>query len=53
MKIIDLKKIDLLILFGANNRKLYKIRQFFPDLKLISRGNTLKIIGNKNQILLF
>ena len=27
-KIIDLKKIDLLILFGANNRKLYKIRQF-------------------------
>ena len=52
-KIIDLKKIDLLILFGANNRKLYKIRQFFPDLKLISRGNTLKIIGNKNKILLF
>ena len=52
-KIIDLKKIDLLILFGANNRKLYKIRQFYPDLKLISRGNTLKIIGNKNKILLF
>ena len=52
-KIIDLKKIDLLILFGANNRKLHKIRQFYPDLKLISRGNTLKIIGNKNKILLF
>tara|TARA_B100000609_G_C17177113_1_gene414965 strand:+ start:223 stop:1152 length:930 start_codon:yes stop_codon:yes gene_type:complete len=52
-KIIDLKKIDLLILFGANNRKLHKISEFYPDLKLISRGNTLKIIGNKNKILLF
>ena len=52
-KIIDLKKIDLLILFGANNRKLHKIREFFPDLKLISRGNTLKVLGNKNQILFF
>ena len=51
-KIIDLKKIDLLILFGANNRKLHKIREFFPDLKLISR-NTLKVLGNKNQILFF
>ena len=52
-KIIDLKKIDLLILFGFNNRKLHKIREFFPDLKLISRGNTLKVLGNKNQILFF
>ena len=52
-KIIDLKKIDLLILFGANNRKLHKIREFFPDLKLISRGNTLKVLGSKNQILFF
>ena len=34
-KIIDLEKIDLVILFGSNNRKLYKIREFFPDLKLI------------------
>ena len=52
-KIIDLKKIDLLILFGSNNRKLYKIREFFPDLKLIFRGNTLKVLGNKNKILFF
>ena len=52
-KIIDIEKIDLVVLFGSNNRKLHKIREFFPDLKLIARGNTLKVLGNKNQILFF
>ena len=52
-KIIDLEKIDLVVLFGSNNRKLYKIREFFPDLKLVARGNKLKVIGNEDQILFF
>ena len=52
-KIIDLEKIDLVVLFGSNNKKLYKIREFFPDLKLIFRGNTLKVLGNEDKILFF
>jgi len=52
-KIIDLENIDLVLLFGANNRKLYKIKEFFPDLRLVARGNTLKVIGNKTHILFF
>tara|TARA_B100001741_G_scaffold310567_1_gene310077 strand:+ start:15049 stop:15987 length:939 start_codon:yes stop_codon:yes gene_type:complete len=52
-KIIDLEKIDLVVLFGSNNRKLYKIREFFPDLKLVARGNKLKVIGNEDHILFF
>ena len=52
-KIIDIEKIDLVVLFGSNNRKLHKIREFFPDLKLIARGNTLKVLGNEDQILFF
>ena len=51
--IIDLEKIDLVVLFGSNNRKLYKIREYFPDLKLVARGNKLKVIGNKDNILFF
>ena len=47
-KIIDLEKIDLVVLFGSNNRKLYKIREFFSDLKLIV-GNTLKVLGNEDK----
>lgn len=51
--IIDLEKIDLVVLFGSNNRKLYKIRKYFPDLKLVARGNKLKIIGTEDKILFF
>ena len=51
--IIDLEKIDLVVLFGSNNRKLYKIREYFPDLKLVARGNKLKVIGTEDQILFF
>ena len=29
------------------------IRQNFPEIKLIARGNTLKVIGNEDQILFF
>ena len=51
--IIDLEKIDLVVLFGSNNRKLYKIRKYFPDLKLVARGNKLKVIGTEDKILFF
>jgi len=51
--IIDLEKIDLVVLFGSNNKKLYKIREFFPNLKLVARGNKLKVIGNEDKILFF
>jgi len=51
--IIDLEKIDLVVVFGSNNRKLYKIREYFPDLKLVARGNKLKVIGNEEKILFF
>ena len=52
-KIIDLENIDLLILFGSNNRKLYKIKDHFPNLKLVARGNKLKVLGTRSQISFF
>ena len=52
-KIIDLENIDLLILFGSNNRKLYKIKDHFPNLKLVARGNKLKVLGTTSQISFF
>ena len=51
--IIDLENIDLVVLFGSNNKKLHKIREFFPKLKLVARGNKLKVIGDNDQILFF
>jgi len=52
-KLITLENIDFIKLFGSNNSKFNKIKSFFPQIKLISRGNELKVIGNKDRILNF
>ena len=52
-KLITLSNIELVKLFGTNNRKLDKIKTLFPQIKIISRGERLKIIGSTNQIKYF
>lgn len=41
--------LDLLELFGENNTKLNLLRRQFPDLTITSRGNSLKITGDKKD----
>jgi len=52
-KLITLSNIELVKLFGTNNRKLDKIKTLFPQIKIVSRGEQLKIIGNSDQIRYF
>ena len=52
-KLITLSNIELVKLFGTNNRKLDKIKTLFPQIKIVSRGERLKIIGNSDQIRYF
>ena len=52
-KKITLNNIELVKLFGTNNNKLTKIKSLFPKLKIVSRGENLKITGGINQIRFF
>ena len=52
-KLIVLSNIELVKLFGTNNKKLDKIKTLFPQIKIISRGERLKIIGSNDQIKYF
>jgi phosphate starvation-inducible protein PhoH and related proteins len=52
-KIIYLKGIDLLVLYGANNQHLEIIKRFFPKIKLIARGDQLKAVGDATEITRF
>ena len=52
-KLITLSNIELVKLFGVNNHKLDKIRSLFPQIKIISRGEKIKLIGSANQIKYF
>ena len=48
--ITDIEPIDLL---GVNNSILKIVEARFPELKVVSRGRTLKLLGDENQIDLF
>ena len=49
-KTIELNSISLIDFYGANNSNINKINDFFPKLKIIARGNKLKLIGEENLI---
>ena len=52
-KTIKIEELDLITLFGTNNKKFELIRELFPSLKILARGNTIKVIGNNKDILFF
>ena len=49
-KVLEINSINPLDLYGANNKKLTFIKQFFPKLKIVARGNQLKLIGEEDII---
>ena len=49
-KLITLKETDINKILGSNNIKFDKIKSFFPHLKLISRGDKIKVVGSKEEI---
>jgi len=52
-KIIYLKGIDPVVLYGTNNLHLEVIKRFFPKIKLIARGDQLKAVGEASEITRF
>lgn len=49
-KLIKLSNIDLIKLFGSNNSKLDKIKKLFPQVKMIVRGECIKLIGSSAHV---
>ena len=49
-KVIYLEGIDPLSFYGVNNSRLNILTKGFPKLKIIARGNEIKVIGEKKGI---
>lgn len=49
-KELNIKEVDQLDVFGINNTNLQLIKSFFPKLKIVARGDILKLIGDKHEI---
>ena len=52
-KHIVLEDIDPVILYGINNVHLQMIKALFPRLRIVARGNVMKILGNEEQMCAF
>ena len=49
-KLIYLEGIDPIDFFGVNNVRFNKLKDFFDDLTILSRGNELKVEGDLKRI---
>lgn len=52
-QVIILDNIDPVVFFGINNSNLQLIKTLFPKLKIVARGNIIKVSGNAEEIPLF
>lgn len=48
-KKIILNEVDPVSIYGPNNRNLDRLAGYFPDLKIIARGNELKVVGKSSE----
>jgi len=49
-KIIEITGIDPVTILGVNDQKLKQIKKYFPKLKVVSRGNQLKVMGEPEVV---
>ncbi|NDV68344.1 PhoH family protein [Dysgonomonas sp. 25] len=52
-QIIILENIDPVVFFGINNANLQLIKTLFPKLRIMARGNVIKVTGNAEEVPLF
>ncbi len=46
----SVKEVEPILLFGANNQRIKEIINLFPKLKIVVRGDELKINGNEEEV---
>lgn len=52
-KIFVFDTINPVEIYGVNDQKIDLIRKAFPKLKIVARGNTIKVIGNEEELKAF
>ena len=52
-KHIVLEDIDLLTFYGVNNVHLQMIKALYPKLRIVARGNIIKVMGDEEEMCAF
>lgn len=52
-KMIALEDIDLVTFYGVNNVHLQMIKALYPKLRIVARGNIIKVMGDEEEMCAF
>lgn len=52
-KNIVLEDIDPVIFYGVNNANMQMIKALFPKLRIVARGNVIKVMGDEEEMCAF
>ncbi|MDR3119398.1 MAG: PhoH family protein [Mediterranea sp.] len=52
-KLIVLEDIDPVIFYGVNNANLQLIKALYPKLRIVARGNEIKVLGDEEEMAAF
>ena len=52
-KHIVLEDVDLLTFYGVNNIHLQMLKALYPKLRIVARGNTIKVMGDEEEMCAF
>jgi len=52
-RIIILDGVDPVIFFGTNNSNMQLIKSLYPKLRIVARGNVIKVIGDEVELVGF
>ena len=52
-RIIIIDSIDPVVFFGTNNSNVQLIKSLYPKLRIVARGNVIKVIGDEVELVAF
>ncbi len=52
-RIIILDSVDPVVFFGVNNRNIQLLKALYPKLRIVARGNVIKVIGEEEELASF
>lgn len=52
-RIIIIENVDPVVFFGINNSNIQLIKTLYPKLRIVARGNVIKVIGEEEELIGF
>lgn len=52
-RIIILENVDPIVFFGVNNSNIQLLKTLYPKLRIVARGNVIKVVGEGEELVEF